>query len=140
MARRLLAALAAVAALLTQWWLSRCVPGNLASLTPGATALPSCYPCRRSRPDQQYSPCSAPAITIVGNVTIDIVDGKRVLGGAVSYAAAVAAAWGQRACIVTAAADDAPLGATFEASLPPAHPACCGPTRWRRKHACAAAG
>ncbi|KAL4452411.1 hypothetical protein ABPG75_008073 [Micractinium tetrahymenae] len=57
---------------------------------------------------------SAPAITIVGNVTIDIVDGKRVLGGAVSYAAAVAAAWGQRACIVAAAADDAPLGSTFE--------------------------
>ncbi|KAL4450095.1 hypothetical protein ABPG77_010764 [Micractinium sp. CCAP 211/92] len=82
MAGRLLAALAAVAALLAHWCLS-----------------------------------SAPAITIVGNVTVDIVDGKRVLGGAVSYAAAVAAAWGQRACIVAAAAPDAPLGSTFEASL-----------------------
>lgn len=84
-----------------------------------------CCPYRPFRPDgQALHCCSAPAITIVGNVTIDIVDGKRVLGGAVSYAAAVAAAWGQRACIVAAAADDAPLGATFEASV--ARPAVWG--------------
>ena len=60
--------------------------------------------------------CSAPSLTIVGNVTVDIVDGKRALGGAVSYAAAVASAFGQRACVVTAHAPDADLGALFQAS------------------------
>lgn len=53
-------------------------------------------------------------MTIVGNVTIDIVDGKRSLGGAVSYAAAVASAWGVRACVVTANAPDADLGSLFD--------------------------
>jgi hypothetical protein len=52
----------------------------------------------------------------VGNVTIDLVDGKRALGGAVSYAAAVASAFGERACVVTAHAPDADLGALFQAS------------------------
>lgn len=57
---------------------------------------------------------STPPITIIGNVTIDVVDGRKVLGGAVSYAAAVVSAWGQRACIVAAHAGDAPLGSLFE--------------------------
>ncbi|KAI3438251.1 hypothetical protein D9Q98_000687 [Chlorella vulgaris] len=57
---------------------------------------------------------STPAITIVGNVTIDLVDGKKALGGAVSYAAAVASAFGVRACIVTAAAPDVDLGTVFD--------------------------
>lgn len=60
--------------------------------------------------------CSTPAITIVGNVTIDLVDGKKALGGAVSYAAAVASAFGVRACIVTAAAPDVDLGTVFDVS------------------------
>ena len=59
-------------------------------------------------------PCSAPSLTLVGNVTVDIVDGRRVLGGAVSYAAAVASAWGVRACIVTANAADADLSSVFQ--------------------------
>ncbi|KAK9835526.1 hypothetical protein WJX74_002373 [Apatococcus lobatus] len=50
-----------------------------------------------------------PALLIVGNATIDLVDGKKSLGGAISYAAAVAEAYGVRACIVTAAGSDADL-------------------------------
>lgn len=46
----------------------------------------------------------------MGNVTIDLVNGKREVGGAIAYAAAVASAWGVRACIVTAAGPDADLG------------------------------
>lgn len=62
---------------------------------------------------------TAPAITIIGNVTVDVVDGKKALGGAVSYAAAVASALGVRACIVTArgphdAAIDRDFSALFE--------------------------
>lgn len=56
----------------------------------------------------------ARGLTIVGNVTIDVVDGKKALGGAVSYAAAVASAWGVRACIVSAHAPDADLGPVFQ--------------------------
>jgi formaldehyde-activating enzyme involved in methanogenesis len=48
-----------------------------------------------------------PPLLIVGNLTIDVVDNKKVLGGAISYAAAVATAYGVKACIVTAAAGDA---------------------------------
>lgn len=66
-------------------------------------------------------PRSAPYydLVIVGNVTVDLVDGKRALGGAVSYAAAVAAAAGVRACVVTAkgppdAGIDAALAALFQ--------------------------
>ncbi|EFN54947.1 hypothetical protein CHLNCDRAFT_134701 [Chlorella variabilis] len=55
-----------------------------------------------------------PGITIVGNVTVDVVDGKKALGGASSYAAAVAKAWGVRACIVTAHGQDADLGSVFD--------------------------
>lgn len=50
-----------------------------------------------------------PTLLLVGNVTIDVVEGKPALGGAVSYAAAVASAMGVRACIVTANAQDADL-------------------------------
>ncbi|KAK9861264.1 hypothetical protein WJX84_006322, partial [Apatococcus fuscideae] len=50
-----------------------------------------------------------PSLLIVGNATIDLVDGKKSLGGAISYAAAVAEAYGVRACIVTAAGSDADL-------------------------------
>lgn len=68
---------------------------------------------------------------LVGNLTIDIVDKKKALvctaikawqgssiavakryavqGGAISYAAAVATAFGVKACIVTAASSDANL-------------------------------
>lgn len=52
----------------------------------------------------------------MGNVTVDLVDGKRALGGASSYAAAVVAAFGKKACVVTANADDVELGAVFEVS------------------------
>lgn len=63
--------------------------------------------------------CSTPAITIIGNVTVDVVDGNKALGGAVSYAAAVASALGVRACIVTArgphdASIDRDFSALFE--------------------------
>ncbi|PSC72324.1 sugar kinase [Micractinium conductrix] len=58
---------------------------------------------------------SAPAITIIGNVTVDTFsDGSSALGGAVSYAAAVASGFGQRACIVSAHGPDAQLGGVFE--------------------------
>ncbi|KAL6766266.1 hypothetical protein ACKKBG_A35340 [Auxenochlorella protothecoides x Auxenochlorella symbiontica] len=52
-----------------------------------------------------------PALTIVGNVTLDMVNGKPSLGGAVAYAAAVASAFGVRACIVTAAGPGMDLSA-----------------------------
>lgn len=52
----------------------------------------------------------------MGNVTVDVVDGKKALGGASSYAAAVAKAWGVRACIVTAHGQDADLGSVFDVS------------------------
>ncbi|KAK9805593.1 hypothetical protein WJX72_006726 [[Myrmecia] bisecta] len=50
-----------------------------------------------------------PSLLIVGNLTVDLVDGKKALGGAISYAAAVASAYGVKACIVTAAGPDADL-------------------------------
>ena len=60
---------------------------------------------------------STPDIAIVGNVTVDLVDGRRSLGGASSYAAAVAAAWGTRACVLTAHNPaEAALGRAFEVS------------------------
>lgn len=47
---------------------------------------------------------------LVGTVTIDVVDdGTRPAGGAVSYAAAAARAYGIRACVVTVAGPDADL-------------------------------
>ncbi|KAA6428121.1 MAG: hypothetical protein FRX49_02782 [Trebouxia sp. A1-2] len=48
-------------------------------------------------------------VLLVGNLTIDIVDKKKALGGAISYAAAVATAFGVKSCIVTAASSDANL-------------------------------
>lgn len=50
-----------------------------------------------------------PQLLLVGNVTVDLVDGKRALGGAVAYAAAVASALGVKACVVTAAGSDADM-------------------------------
>ncbi|GMH40601.1 hypothetical protein BSKO_08505 [Bryopsis sp. KO-2023] len=50
-----------------------------------------------------------PEVLLVGNVTIDVVNGNRTLGGAVSYAAAVAEQYGKSACVVTAAGPDADL-------------------------------
>ncbi len=47
-----------------------------------------------------------PSLLIVGPLTVDVVDGKHALGGAVSYAAAVAAGFGIKACVVTTAAPD----------------------------------
>eukprot|EP00210_Caulerpa_lentillifera_P009702 g9256.t2 len=52
---------------------------------------------------------SRPDILLVGNVTVDIVDGTHTVGGAVSYAAAVLEGFGKRACVVTTAAADADL-------------------------------
>eukprot|EP00887_Chlorella_sp_A99_P004829 scaffold4.g4829.t1 len=55
---------------------------------------------------------SRPTLLLVGNVTIDVVNGQRSAGGAVTYAAAAAAGFGitgRRACVVTAAAPDADL-------------------------------
>jgi len=46
-----------------------------------------------------------PSLVLVGNVTKDEVDGAVSLGGAVSYAAAVASSLGIRTCIITAADD-----------------------------------
>ncbi len=89
---------------------------------PAASASASlCQPCSIHEAASPAPVCSAPAITIVGNVTVDVVDGKKALGGAVSYAAAVASALGVRACIVTArgphdAAIDRDFSALFEAS------------------------
>lgn len=52
-----------------------------------------------------------PDLLLVGNVTVDLVEGKRALGGAVAYAAAVASALRIRACVVTAGGPDADLSA-----------------------------
>ncbi|PNH05104.1 hypothetical protein TSOC_008665 [Tetrabaena socialis] len=53
---------------------------------------------------------SRPDLLLVGTVTIDVVDdGSRPAGGAVSYAAAAARAYGIRACVVTVASADADL-------------------------------
>ncbi len=54
-------------------------------------------------------PLHRPTLLLVGNVTVDVVEGKRALGGAVSYAAAVASAMGVRACVVTANNEEADL-------------------------------
>lgn len=48
-------------------------------------------------------------ILLIGNMTIDLLPGGRMLGGTVSYAAATYAAFGQRVGIVTSAARDEPL-------------------------------
>lgn len=50
-----------------------------------------------------------PSLLLVGNVTVDLVDGKKALGGAVAYAAAVASALRVKAYIVTAGGEDADL-------------------------------
>eukprot|EP00884_Botryococcus_braunii_P012588 jgi/Botrbrau1/2132/Bobra.0093s0039.1 len=52
---------------------------------------------------------SRPTVLLVGSVTIDLVDGKQALGGAISYAAAVLSALGVRSCVVTAVGKDADL-------------------------------
>lgn len=52
-----------------------------------------------------------PSLLLVGNVTVDLVDGKKALGGAVAYAAAVASALRVKAYIVTAGGKDADLSA-----------------------------
>ena len=144
MARRVLLACAALAALVAfLWrWATEQLPGDIE----GARAAPDprrrlqrlgCVspPGRRQneahsamQPPSHYPPssaCSTPAITIIGNVTVDVVDGKKALGGAVSYAAAVASALGVRACIVTArgphdAAIDRDFSALFEVRPPAA--------------------
>eukprot|EP01023_Acetabularia_acetabulum_P041274 TRINITY_DN4017_c0_g1_i1.p1 TRINITY_DN4017_c0_g1~~TRINITY_DN4017_c0_g1_i1.p1 ORF type:complete len:429 (+),score=49.13 TRINITY_DN4017_c0_g1_i1:183-1289(+) len=48
-----------------------------------------------------------PPLLIVGDVTVDIVDGKKVPGGAVSYSAAVAEGYGLKARVVTAGGKEA---------------------------------
>ncbi|CAK0786790.1 hypothetical protein CVIRNUC_010004 [Coccomyxa viridis] len=50
-----------------------------------------------------------PALLLVGDVTVDVVEGRKAVGGAIAYAAAVANAYGTRACVVTAAGPDADL-------------------------------
>lgn len=52
-----------------------------------------------------------PSLLLVGNVTVDLVDGKKALGGAVAYAAAVASALRIKAYVVTAGGEDADLSA-----------------------------
>eukprot|EP00891_Asterochloris_glomerata_P009456 jgi/Astpho2/9456/Aster-01714 len=52
-----------------------------------------------------------PQLLLVGNLTVDLVEGKKALGGSIAYAAAVATAYGVRACIVTAGGSDADLSA-----------------------------
>jgi len=42
-----------------------------------------------------------PELLIVGNITDDVIDGSNFLGGAVTYAAVVASAFGAKACIVS---------------------------------------
>lgn len=56
-------------------------------------------------------------VLIVGAVTWDIVDGERVPGGAVTYAARAATALGVRAYVLIAAGDDANLDAFAEHQL-----------------------
>ena len=53
----------------------------------------------------------SPPVLIVGPVTWDLVGGRRIPGGTVSYAARTAAALGVRAHILTMAAEDADLSA-----------------------------
>jgi hypothetical protein len=48
-------------------------------------------------------------LLLVGPVTMDVIDGKRIAGGPVSYGARVASAFGIRAQILTIAGDDADL-------------------------------
>eukprot|EP01025_Chloroclados_australasicus_P027489 TRINITY_DN2725_c2_g2_i1.p1 TRINITY_DN2725_c2_g2~~TRINITY_DN2725_c2_g2_i1.p1 ORF type:complete len:359 (+),score=29.06 TRINITY_DN2725_c2_g2_i1:120-1196(+) len=48
-----------------------------------------------------------PSLLIVGDVTVDVVEGKKVPGGAVSYSAAVAHGYGIKAHVVTAGGTDA---------------------------------
>ena len=53
----------------------------------------------------------AGTLLLVGPVTIDVIDGERRAGGGVAYAATVATAFGVRARVLTACADDANLTA-----------------------------
>ncbi|KAI8466451.1 MAG: Ribokinase-like protein [Monoraphidium minutum] len=53
---------------------------------------------------------SRPDLLIVGNITVDLVDGAKPTGGAVSYAAVAARALGASSCVVTVAGPDAALG------------------------------
>ncbi|KAG2427032.1 hypothetical protein HYH02_014678 [Chlamydomonas schloesseri] len=49
-------------------------------------------------------------LLLVGTITVDVVDdGSRPAGGAVSYAASIARAYGIRACVVSVAGEDADL-------------------------------
>lgn len=50
-----------------------------------------------------------PDVLLVGDITIDQVDGGNRTGGAVSYAAAAIRAFGLKACVVTVAGPDADL-------------------------------
>jgi len=50
-----------------------------------------------------------PDLLIVGNITVDIVDGTTPTGGAVSYAAVLAKVLGLKACVVTVAGPEADL-------------------------------
>ena len=65
------------------------------------------------RPD----PLSPEPVLLVGAVTWDVVDGERVPGGAVTYAARAATALGVRAYVLVAAGDDADLDAFAEHEL-----------------------
>ncbi|KAF6255699.1 hypothetical protein COO60DRAFT_1285696 [Scenedesmus sp. NREL 46B-D3] len=58
---------------------------------------------------------SRPDLLIVGNITVDLVDGTTPTGGAASYAAVVAQALKARSCVVTVAGPEAEL-AVFEGS------------------------
>jgi ribokinase len=57
------------------------------------------------------NPLQPDPVLIVGAVTWDVVDGQRLPGGAVTYAARAAAALGVRAYILLAAGEDADLAA-----------------------------
>ena len=65
----------------------------------------------------QPDPDSPAPVLLVGAVTWDVVDGQRVPGGAVTYAARVATALGIRAYALVAAGDDANLDAFAEHEL-----------------------
>lgn len=52
---------------------------------------------------------SRPDVLIVGNITVDLVDGTTPTGGAVSYASVVAQALGASTCVVTVAGPEADL-------------------------------
>ncbi len=62
-------------------------------------------------------PLSPEPVLLVGAVTWDVVDGERVPGGAVTYAARAATALGVRAYVLVAAGDDADLDAFAEHEL-----------------------